>query len=515
MQIKISNEQHFQVLADQFTIGISESGYTLMFSADGFNFSPMFTVNADTNRLVTNVSNGTYYYLSGNTGDVIVNYMTDCGTGGGGGAAAGVSSINGQTGAVSLKTINNVEVTGDGNIDVAGGASNYNIVDELPTGMGMGRARSAGEPLEEGKMVFLKTEYGEQPVKTITMRDSNIIRRMVVFYVNGEEIFNINGVHNPDNNITQFWHNYEWRNDGNWHTYDYPYEFKFYWKHNDTENICYFYWECPYEVTVEVAEEGDFTYAEETVEVKTREGAQYIYSEEYGWKRNIYDLTSMSNEERLELAREIANYGTTFPFPIVFSYGDKYYRAANAGANYDGTENTGLSVWSSNGDVRSIVRAFVNHTGDLFFEEYGMANTGLSMRQNFVFTMKKDGTEAVDENYSLPEWGSIWYILENLNWKNNINPDYAPFINLSMNYNFFGEEDFNDNKPFSVTPIQIFKTKEQFLATLNDWELIGTAWTYTSVYYNPILEKNRKFIATSTRDSETGEVNWNIQFVDA
>lgn len=86
MQIKIINEQPFQVLSSNFTIGPSSSGYDLMFSADGVEYSKLFTVGANTNRQVTQVAAGSYYFLSGNTDTVTVNWMKDCGGGSGGGS---------------------------------------------------------------------------------------------------------------------------------------------------------------------------------------------------------------------------------------------------------------------------------------------------------------------------------------------------------------------------------------------------------------------------------------------
>ena len=85
MIIKIQGEQPFQVLSTSFSISASQSGYDLMFSADGYSYSKLFTVGANTNRQVTQVAAGSYYYLSGNTGEVTVNWIKDCGGSGSGG----------------------------------------------------------------------------------------------------------------------------------------------------------------------------------------------------------------------------------------------------------------------------------------------------------------------------------------------------------------------------------------------------------------------------------------------
>ena len=132
MIYKITDEQHFQVLSDSFSVSPSETGYELYFSANGVEFSPFTTVAAGQNKQFVNMANGNYYYLSGNVGDVEVNWEKDCG-GGGGGGTAGVSSLDGQTGALTTKTINGNAILGTGDIVIsgAGGDSNYVIVDAL------------------------------------------------------------------------------------------------------------------------------------------------------------------------------------------------------------------------------------------------------------------------------------------------------------------------------------------------------------------------------------------------
>ena len=89
MTYKINREQPFQVLATNFTIGPSSSGYELQISADGVNYTSLFTVGANVTRMVTGVANGGFYKLAGNTGDVTVNWRTQCydGKGGSGGNA--------------------------------------------------------------------------------------------------------------------------------------------------------------------------------------------------------------------------------------------------------------------------------------------------------------------------------------------------------------------------------------------------------------------------------------------
>jgi len=87
MITKITGEQPFQVLTNNFSISPSSEGYTLQISADGTNFSNLFTVGAGVTRLVTGVAANSYYRLSGNQSKVSINWMKTCVTGGEGGAA--------------------------------------------------------------------------------------------------------------------------------------------------------------------------------------------------------------------------------------------------------------------------------------------------------------------------------------------------------------------------------------------------------------------------------------------
>lgn len=86
MITKITGEQPFQVLTNNFSISPSSEGYTLQISADGTNFSNLFTVGAGVTRLVTGVAANSYYRLSGNQSKVSINWMKTCVTGGEGGA---------------------------------------------------------------------------------------------------------------------------------------------------------------------------------------------------------------------------------------------------------------------------------------------------------------------------------------------------------------------------------------------------------------------------------------------
>lgn len=96
---KVNGEAPFQVLASNFSIGPSNEGYTLQISADGNNYSDLFTVGPDTTRMVTGVANGSFYRLSGNESEVSVNWQTQCSDGqGGGGGGTGPQGPQGPQG---------------------------------------------------------------------------------------------------------------------------------------------------------------------------------------------------------------------------------------------------------------------------------------------------------------------------------------------------------------------------------------------------------------------------------
>lgn len=89
MITKITGEQPFQVLTNNFSISPSNEGYTLQISADGENYSNLFSVGAGVTRLVTGVAANSFYRLLGNNSQVSINWMKTCVTEGGGGTASG------------------------------------------------------------------------------------------------------------------------------------------------------------------------------------------------------------------------------------------------------------------------------------------------------------------------------------------------------------------------------------------------------------------------------------------
>ena len=93
MITKITGEQPFQVLTSNYSISPSNEGYTLQISADGKNYSNLFTVGAGVTRLVTGVAANSYYRLSGNQSKVSINWMKTCVTEGGSGSGTELAPV--------------------------------------------------------------------------------------------------------------------------------------------------------------------------------------------------------------------------------------------------------------------------------------------------------------------------------------------------------------------------------------------------------------------------------------
>lgn len=118
MRITINGAQPFQVLATNFSIGPSNEGYTLQISADGRNFSDLFTVPANTTRMVTSVANGSTYRLNGNNSEVVVNWERQCDGGSGGGGY--ILPVASETTLGGVMIGSGLSITQDGKISVTG-----------------------------------------------------------------------------------------------------------------------------------------------------------------------------------------------------------------------------------------------------------------------------------------------------------------------------------------------------------------------------------------------------------
>lgn len=104
MIITVKNEAPFQVLSGAFTIGPSPTGYDLQVGATSKDFTTLFSVGANTPRMVTNVANGSYFRLKNNVGDVKVNWERTCVTEGGGGDMSNYYTKDETDAAISSST---------------------------------------------------------------------------------------------------------------------------------------------------------------------------------------------------------------------------------------------------------------------------------------------------------------------------------------------------------------------------------------------------------------------------
>lgn len=75
MQISISGETPFQVLAHSFAVSPSQNQYTLMYSSDGYDYTSYSDATPANETLVVNdIAKGMYFYCSGNTSELTITY---------------------------------------------------------------------------------------------------------------------------------------------------------------------------------------------------------------------------------------------------------------------------------------------------------------------------------------------------------------------------------------------------------------------------------------------------------
>lgn len=132
MTQKITGEAPFQVLATNFSISPSLQNYILQISADGINYSDLFTVSAGQTKMVTNVANGSFYRMKNNNSEVTINWRTQCNDGQGGGGGSYILPPATQQTLGGVKVGNGLTVQADGTLSANGGGSeDYRI--ELST----------------------------------------------------------------------------------------------------------------------------------------------------------------------------------------------------------------------------------------------------------------------------------------------------------------------------------------------------------------------------------------------
>lgn len=114
MQYKILNEQPWQILSNSMTISPSSTGYDLQVSANGKDYTTLFSVGAGITRQVTNLSSGSYFRMKGNEGEVIVNWVRDCSGGDqGGGSGSGTTYTAGEYISIDQDVISVTGITPD------------------------------------------------------------------------------------------------------------------------------------------------------------------------------------------------------------------------------------------------------------------------------------------------------------------------------------------------------------------------------------------------------------------
>lgn len=75
INLTITGEKPFQVLAHSFAVSPSDEGYVLEYSANGVNYTEWEEATpADENLIVNGIAKGMYFRLKGNESDVVINY---------------------------------------------------------------------------------------------------------------------------------------------------------------------------------------------------------------------------------------------------------------------------------------------------------------------------------------------------------------------------------------------------------------------------------------------------------
>ena len=128
---KITGEAPFQVLATNFSISPSLQNYVLQISADGTNYSDLFTVSAGQTKMVTNVANGSYYRMKNNASEVTINWRTQCNDGQGGGGGSYVLPPATEQTLGGIKVGSGLTVQADGTLSAEGGEGGVLVVDSL------------------------------------------------------------------------------------------------------------------------------------------------------------------------------------------------------------------------------------------------------------------------------------------------------------------------------------------------------------------------------------------------
>lgn len=273
------------------------------------------------------------------------------------------------------------------------GDGGYTIVDKLPSNAQLMTLAlddeegvdNTSEPVEEGQMAWLKTQYQDVFTTVFHMRENTPWNHLLSFYIkNGTEQYELMSLCGSweEGSEPIFYNNFDdnFIADGRWHSNIYEnagegVEHILYYNWQRGTADFYYYWDSQLvKINWQPGIKNEvITQTYEVVERKVREGAQYIYSDEYGWKRNAYNLDAMTVEERANLIREVANVVNdneeAFIYPITFKYSDKSYWLTNVYA-----DDYGIQGWSINGDYKRIIKVNITLDGNYWIEEGDIAN---------------------------------------------------------------------------------------------------------------------------------------------
>lgn len=173
---KITGEAPFQVLATNFSISPSQQDYTLQISADGTNYSDLFTVSAGQTKMVTNVANGSYYRLKNNNSEVTINWRTQCNDGQGGGGGSYILPPATQQTLGGIKVGSGLTVQADGTLSANGGAdpeaiqeaidANNTLIEEGEIIAGMARQLYSPDGVVSEGVYAYRTTAGDEDVSS-------------------------------------------------------------------------------------------------------------------------------------------------------------------------------------------------------------------------------------------------------------------------------------------------------------------------------------------------------------
>lgn len=279
-----------------------------------------------------------------------------------------VFSLNGQNGALNLKTINNESILGTGDISV-GGSDNYQIVDNI----------SEVQNPQTGTRVYVHSGSTVETYDGIAFDASTVSEGYVVkvFDGQGNKYFDI---YRSGDNF--FWN---WENDGNIHSRTANGKL-FYYK-SDTTNHIFYLFPADTATTLDLQEMGEgVTTASTSTGVTVTWGAQslmYDGAEYVPTSDIIYDLDSMTQSEIAAL--------------------NAYLNSASE------SERVGAHIYKNKIKCRY---SHIESGKVRFYSHYIENDSGFAYIRNYIFFIKPDGTFEYLENgkeYGIPATFAVNY----------------------------------------------------------------------------------------------------------